>query len=437
MSVNYSGEQMDELTTGWKKVKLGGVAEFTNGGAWNSREYADSGIPIVQVTNISNNTIALDQCKYLSLESLTKYKKHMLFEEDLIIATVGSHPTQPNSVVGRVAIIPKFAQGSLLNQNAVRLSPKSKDLDKKYLGHLGKSPFFRNYIIAHARGSANQVRMSIGLLKEMDVYLPSLPIQRKIASILSTYDNLIENNTRRIEILEQMAKLVYEEWFVKFRFPGHEYEKIIDGVPEGWKKTNALEIMDVLSGGTPKTSVPDFWDGGIPFFTPKDSTDTPYVLETEKNISEQGLSKCSSKLYPKDTIFITARGTVGKLNLAQVPMAMNQSCYALVGKEPLTQYFLYCALHATIDQFKSRAVGAVFDAIIRDTFKAIPFVIPSKNLINDFTETVASSFKQIDNLIMQNRNLKETRDLLLPKLISGEIDVSDLDIHIRNELLES
>lgn len=211
MLVNCLGEQMDEITTSWRNVKLGEIAEFTNGGAWNSKEYTDYGVSVVQVTNISNNTINLDQCKYLSYESLKKYQKHLLFEGDLVIATVGSHPTQPNSVVGKAAIIPKFAQGSLLNQNAVRISPKNENLDKKYLGQLGNSQFFRNYIIACARGSANQVRMSIELLKEMDVYLPPLPIQKRIASILSNYDDLIENNTRRIEILEQMVKLIYEE----------------------------------------------------------------------------------------------------------------------------------------------------------------------------------------------------------------------------------
>jgi len=109
---------------------------------------------------------------------------------------------------------------------------------------------------------------------------------------------------------------------------------------------------------------------------------------------------------------------------------MNQSCYALVGKEPLTQYFLYCALYAVIDQFKSRAVGAVFDAIVVDTFKVIPFVVPNRNLIDDFTEIVTPIFKQIDNLIIKNRNLRKTRDLLLPRLISGEIDVSELDIDV-------
>ena len=312
----------------------------------------------------------------------------------------------------------------------------SKQAFPRFFAYVLRSNIIRQYLSAYGSGT-NISNLNQNILSNLEIPLPPFCEQQKIASILSSYDDLIENNTRRIEILEQMAKLVYEEWFVKFKFPGHENIQIIDGVPEGWETTNTFKIMDVLSGGTPKTSVPEFWDGGIPFFTPKDSTDTPYVLETGKNISEQGLSKCNSQLYPKDTVFITARGTVGKLNLAQVPMAMNQSCYALVGKEPLTQYFLYCALHAVINQFKSRAVGAVFDAIVLDTFKVIPFVVPSRNLIDDFTKMVTSCFKQIDNLIIRNRNLRKTRDLLLPKLISGEIDVSDLDIRIRNEHKES
>ena len=151
-----------------------------------------------------------------------------------------------------------------------------------------------------------------------------------IASTLSAYDDLIENNRRRIQLLEQAARLLYKEWFVHLRFPGHEHTPIIDGVPAGWEKKTAFEVMDVLSGGTPKTSNQSYWGGDIPFFTPKDATDYAYVHDTEKSITEAGLKNCNSNLYPKDTVFITARGTVGKINLAQCPMAMNQSCYALV-----------------------------------------------------------------------------------------------------------
>ena len=144
---------------------------------------------------------------------------------------------------------------------------------------------------------------------------------------------------------------------------------------------------------------------------------------TEKTITEDGLKNCNSKLYPKDTVFITARGTVGKINLAQTDMAMNQSCYALVAKPPLNQYFLYFALAEGVEQFRSRAVGAVFDAIVRDTFKLIPFVVPDEKTISMFTDYVTPILRQINALSTQSRKLVDARDLLLPRLMNGEIIV--------------
>ena len=126
----------------WLMKKMDEVAEFTNGGAWNQTEYVDTGIPVVRVSDILDGTINLDACKYLPLESRDKYKKHILFEGDLIIATVDSHPTQPASVVGKAATVPDHVKGSLLNQNAVRIQPKSELLNKGYLRYFGRSQFF-------------------------------------------------------------------------------------------------------------------------------------------------------------------------------------------------------------------------------------------------------------------------------------------------------
>ncbi|MBI4334317.1 MAG: restriction endonuclease subunit S [Chloroflexi bacterium] len=207
--------------------------------------------------------------------------------------------------------------------------------------------------------------------------------QREIASILSAYDDLIENNRRRIQLLEQAARLLYKEWFVHLRFPGHEHVKITDSVPDGWEKKTAFDVMEVLSGGTPKTNVSHYWDGGIPFYTPKDSTGYAYIFKTEKTLTEEGLRNCNSQLYPKDTIFITARGTVGKINLAQIDMAMNQ----------------------------------------RDTFKLIPFVVPDDKVIRTFTDYASPLLRQIDLLSSQTRKLAEARYLLLPRLMSGEVAV--------------
>ena len=252
---------------------------------------------------------------------------------------------------------------------------------------------------------------------------PNADEQAAIVSILSAYDDLIENNRRRIALLEEVARLLYREWFVHFRFPGHEHVKIIDRLPEGWNVSNASAVMDVLSGGTPKTGNPAFWDGEIGFFTPKDATDTPFVLETEKTISEEGLRACNSKLYPPDTVFITARGTVGKLNMALVPMAMNQSCYALRSKTYLGQRHLFLALKSAIEQIQARATGAVFDAIIVATFANIPFIRPPKGLTDIFAWHIEPIFDQIANLVRQSEQLAQARDLLLPRLMNGEIAV--------------
>ena len=266
-------------------------------------------------------------------------------------------------------------------------------------------------------------RIPLEKFPDFPAILPKIEVQKEIASVLSAYDDLIENNRRRMALLEEAARLLFREWFVRLRFPGHEHTRLLHALPEGWQKATVFDAMQVLSGGTPKTTTPDFWDGEIPFYTPKDSVTECYVLDTEKHLTELGLNNCNSKLYPKDTIFITARGTVGNLNLAQRPMAMNQSCYALTGREEIPQKFLFCAMREAIQHFRQHAVGAVFDAIIVDTFKLIPFVIPNPKLMRSFEETIDPMFCQIETLLQQDQKLKAARDLLLPRLMSGEIEV--------------
>lgn len=299
--------------------------------------------------------------------------------------------------------------------------PDEEKADARFIKYLFGALLQKRYQ-KFTQGAA-QENLSQEKLLSLQFPVPSIEVQHRVADILAAYDKQIDNNRRRIQLLEQSARLLCKEWFVHLRFPGHENVNAVDGVPRGWEKKTAFDVMEVLSGGTPKTGVPEYWDGDIPFFTPKDTTGHPYVKQTEKTLTETGLRNCNSRLYPKDTLFITARGTVGKLNLAQVSMAMNQSCYALVGKPPLTQFFLYLALDAAIAQFKSRAVGAVFDAIVIDTFRAIPFVVPKPTLVEQFTDSVAPFFRQISNLATQVEKLRQAHDLLLPRLMSGEIEV--------------
>lgn len=292
----------------------------------------------------------------------------------------------------------------------------------------GNDPKFVYYFLQTLRlsrfdtGNSNPT-LNRNHIHKLPIKKPDLDEQKRIASVLSAYDDLIKNNQRRVALLEEAARLLYSEWFVHFRFPGHEHVKVIDGVPEGWERNSLFDCVDVLSGGTPKTTEPAYWGDEIPFFTPKDTGDGPYTYDTEKMITEEGLKRCNSKLYDKDTLFVTARGTVGKIRLGQRPMAMNQSCYALQSTTHLDQAFLYFGVTEQVNYMKSHAVGAVFDAIIVDTFKKIPFLLPEKAIADEFSEIAKNALRQIDVLSSQNRQLTKARGLLLPRLMDGRLEV--------------
>jgi type I restriction enzyme, S subunit len=396
----------------WLLKKLGEVADFTNGGAWRPDEYVESGIPVVRVSDIQNETINLQQCKYLLPESISKYKKHTLFQGDLVIATVGSHPTQPGSVVGRPGIVPQYVQGALLNQNAVRIAPANNYLDKKYLAYLGKSQFFRNYIIRHARGSANQVRMSIGLLKEMEVLLPPLPIQRKIAAILSAYDRLIENNTRRIEILEEMARSIYREWFVKFRFPGHEQVQMVDSelglIPEGWEVGRLDDALILQRGFDLPTQQRK--EGNIPIYASTGVTGTHNEAKVKAPGVVTGRSGSLGTVIYIDEDFWPLNTTLWVKEFRRVT--------------PLYAFYLFSDLK--LEQYNS---GAAVPTLNRNDIHGQPVVIPPPQILEHLNLFVEPLLVLKKNLLKRSDNLRQTRDLLLPRLISGEIDVENLDIN--------
>ncbi|MCU7960476.1 MAG: restriction endonuclease subunit S [gamma proteobacterium symbiont of Bathyaustriella thionipta] len=398
----------------WPVKKIGDICDVIPGFAFKSKDLGDNGIPVIKIGNITdNNSVDITSAQRLPEDLLVdKHSKFRLRNRDILLAMTGATAGK----VGRIRCLDE--QVMLLNQRVAKLSPR--DVNPDFFWFIISTDRYRT-IFYGLGGGAAQPNMSGSQIESIEIPCPPLRTQAHIASVLSVYDNLIENNRRRIQLLEQAARLLYKEWFVHLRFPGHEHVKIKDGVPEEWEKKTAFEVMEVLSGGTPKTTIPAYWDGDIPFFTPKDAVDYAYVSETEKTITEEGLKNCNSKLYPKDTVFITARGTVGKINLAQTNMAMNQSCYALIAKAPLNQHFLYFALKEGVDQFRSRAVGAVFDAIIRDTFKLIPFVVPDKMVVGMFGEHVSPILNQIDILSKETRQLAKARDLLLPRLMNGEV----------------
>jgi type I restriction enzyme S subunit len=235
-------------------TNLGRVADFVNGGAWSQNEYSSDGIPVVRVTNIKGDEIVMADCKFLPLSARNRYAKHTLRRGDLVVATVGSHPSQPGSVVGRPAIVRGNIEGALLNQNAVIIRSSSPAVDQNWLGWFGRTLSFRSYIIGCARGSANQVRMSISLMKEMSVDVPPIEIQQRVAYILTVFDDLIELNRKRIIILSEMASRIFDEWLVQYRFPGCRIEPLVDTligpIPPSWSAVPIGSLISYTIGGT-------------------------------------------------------------------------------------------------------------------------------------------------------------------------------------------
>ena len=244
-----------------------------------------------------------------------------------------------------------------------------------------------------------------------------------MAGIFSAYDDLIENNQKQIKLLEEAAQRLYKEWFVDLRFPGHENTKIVDGIPEGWRNRIFSDIVSILSGGTPKTDKKEYYNGCIPFYTPKDSDGSFFAFDTITHISQLGLKNCNSQYYPAGTVIITARGTVGKTTILAVPMAMNQSCYALKCDALKCPYYLFFALNIEVEKLKAMANGGVFNTIIVRTFDHINLLVPSDDVLKSFALLINPVMEEMKNRMEQNHLLKEARDRLLPKLMNGEIEV--------------
>lgn len=412
------------MREGWKVMQLSELITTKKGYAFKSAWYEDKGVPVARVSDFTDNSISDENIFYINEKLALEHSSVLLNTKDIIVQTVGSWQHNPASIVGKVVRVPNNLNNSLLNQNAVKLIPNGQ-IEKDFLYYRLKDESFKYHNLNFAQGAANQASITLETIKCFKINLPPLETQKKIASILSGYDDLIENNLKRIKILEEMAQQTYEEWFVRMRFPGYESATINPetGLPEGWEKVKCFDAMEVLSGGTPKTNIDEYWNGNIEFYTPKDAKSGSYTNGSEKHITDLGLKKCNSKLYPKNTVFITARGTVGKLNLAAKPMAMNQSCYALVGKGFISQYFLFCSMNSIIETFKSASNGGVFNTIVVDTFKFLDYTIPTQDLIVQFEQIVISLYNSVFNLHHQNQRLREARDILLPRLMMGMVDV--------------
>jgi len=282
----------------------------------------------------------------------------------------------------------------------------------------------------HAGGAA-QPLLTQSRLKPLQFSIPPLSKQRQIASILRIYDNLIENNTRRIEILEEMARRLYEEWFVHFRFPGHEEvnfkESELGEIPEGWEASSLESFGTILTGKTPSKKNPELFGSDIPFIKLPDMHGQIFIIETAEGLSREGEESQRKKTVPANSICVSCIGTGGIVVITSEPSQTNQQINTIVpARSDLREFLYFSALSLRDDINNYGATGATMTNLSRGKFASLKVIAPGEKALSSYSKLTAPMFDQILNLQRANRNLRAQRDLLLPKLVSGEIDVSDI-----------
>lgn len=400
----------------YKLQKLCKYAQIEPGYAFKSNQFSGdpSDIPLVKGENVQQGYIKWDESRYWPKDDVADYKKYMLRTGDIVLAM--DRPWVTSGL--KWAYIKAHDPKSLLVQRVARIRAKA-DLDQVFLKCIISSEYFSNYIQPIVTG-VNVPHISGKQIGDFRTPLPPFRIQKKIAAILSAYDDLIENNQRRIALLEKMAEEIYREWFVRFRFPGHETVTFVKGIPEGWRTTDLGAIADLTMGQSPKSEFYNQEGNGLPF---------NQGVGTYGNRFPNRVTYCSTngrKAKMGDILF-SVRAPVGRLNIADCDMIIGRGLAAIRHKNNLNSY-LYYLLKIAFSNEDIIGNGAIFNSVGKDELKKFKIFEPDKNLVIKFNETAKIIDQQIYLLTRSLENLTKTRNLLLPRLISGKLSVENLDI---------
>lgn len=261
-------------------------------------------------------------------------------------------------------------------------------------------------------------------IMKYSVPIYGLEYQEKIAKVLSTFDKLIENNNRRIEVLEQTAEEIYKEWFVRMRFPGYENTKLVKGIPEGWEVKKVNNLGEVVTGKTPSTKVAEYYGGEIMFIKTPDMHGNIFTSQTETYLSEDGSNSQANKLLPQDSIMVSCIGTGGVVSINMFPAHTNQQINSIILEDTKIREWTFLTLKSmkqTIELFG--ATGATMTNLSKGKFEGLKLLYPSDELLNKFNNITKPMFEELKSIILTNENLKKQRDLLLPRLMNGSIKV--------------
>jgi type I restriction enzyme S subunit len=436
----------------WLVIQFGQLlAEPVRNGIYKQKEFHGRGAKIVNMGELfAHPRLRAVPMKRVALSD-SEAARFTLAEGDLLFA----RRSLVAEGAGKCSVVLDIDEPTTFESSIIRARPDRTKADPHFLYY-----FFNSTSGLHCLDTIRRQVAVAGItgsdLVKLELAVPPLPEQRAIAHILGTLDDKIELNRKLSETLEGMARALFKSWFVDFDpvrakmdgrdpglpkeiadlFPSRMVESEVGEIPEGWRVTPFAETVEILGGGTPKTSVAEYWDGDIPWFSVVDAPEISnvWVVNTEKKVTRAGVENSSSRVLPEGTTIISARGTVGRIALVGVPMAMNQSCYGLRGRTGARGYFTHFATGELISSLQQRAHGSVFDTITRDTLASISVVEPPAALVESFEFRVGPMLERIRLGLFSSGSLTALRDALLPKLISGQIRVSTAMKHVEEAI---
>jgi type I restriction enzyme, S subunit len=428
LPINWQRLQVQDIISPIKSSLVSGPFGSNIG----KRFFVEEGIPLIRGNNLTLGVKKFidEGFVYITEEKAYELRNCKAIPGDIIFTAAGT--------LGQVGIIPQNSNYPkyIISNKQLRLRCDTDIALPEYLYYWFSSSKIREYIINQNTGASVPL-ITLGILRSLPVNLPPLPTQRKIAAILSVYDDLIENNTRRIAILEEMAQSLYREWFVHFRFPGHEKKRLVESglglIPEGWE-VKALEYFGtIVTGKTPSKLVPEYFgEEYMPFVKTPDLHGNMFCIRIEEYLSEQGAWSQKNKTIPPNSLCVNCIGArAGSVSITIFRSQTNQQINSIILSEAYFREFLYFVLldlKETIHQYGSN--GATMVNLNKAKFGALRVIYPLSSIVAEFHGITYPMFEEIKSLELQNANLRKTRDLLLPKLISGEVDVEKLSIAV-------
>jgi type I restriction enzyme S subunit len=401
----------------WEKYKLSDLYDAHNGLS-KGRQFFGTGYGFLSFSTVFNNYFIPEELPDLVQTTEKEQENYSIKRGDIFV----TRTSETSDELGMSCVALKDYPHATYNGFTKRLRPLTNKVLPEYIGYYLRMPSFRRNFMAFSTMTTRASLKNDDILG-LEIDLPDYDTQSTIANILGTYDDLIENNQKQIKLLEEATQRIYKEWFVDLRFPGHENTEIENGMPNTWKTIQAMELCKITIGKTPPRSE-SYWftdKGGIPWVSISDMNDAVFLFNTKEQLTGEAIKRNSVKVVPRGTILLSFKLTVGRVAIAEKKMATNEAIAHFYVDDTIREY-LFCYL----SNFNFDVLGStssISKAINSKIVKSMPIVLPDNETLTKFHDKVKSLFLKIENCQKNIYMLSEARDRLLPKLMSGEIEV--------------